>query len=750
MRTGSTGRRAPGRRPVPALLAGGLASGLVAAAALSGPTALAEPPLSDVTDAVEDRADAFTPEQEQSLSDRAEGLEEATGSGFHVVTVSGFDGVEQGEWADETAVSSGVGDDDILLALAPQSEQFGISVSTELMNDSQYESLIRDHLEPSFGTGELIAVPMRAMDGAQEILTAGGAGGVGASGGIGGAGGVGGSAESEDEDEEEGELGDAGLADLLPGVGWLVPLAGGALLLFGLIGYLRKGNRRARRHRRTPSGPAQPQVPLEQLRQETDRFLLGADDALAASEQEIEFAEAEFGPESTRAARQALGTARDELTTAFSEVSALSPDHPEQRRRAVLTEANDRVGEAMTALQGEANAIASLRNDVRNAPARIRRLREQLGALRPRIRALPEAVSSVASRWSDTAARAVADHPDQAHDAEAAARTQLDTAESLSGEVTAGGDLIAALRSAESETARATTLTEAVENLSDRTAGAAAELPELVTAVESLLVQARATRSDDPRFAQFVALAEQTLTTAARDRERDPLGASSRLDDARAKLDDVLARSRSDYDAARAATQDLARTTALAEAEIDTAESLLTTHRAVIGTSARSALSQSESLLDRAETLADPDPVAAADLARRALETARTATSQARSDIEAGRRPDGYAPANVGADILGEVFRTMNRSHYRRGGYFPMGRPPIMIGGFGGGSGDWPDGNWSGSGGRDRGAGWSGGFSSGSHRRSSGGGFGGLGGGGFGGFGGGGFGGWSGGGGRGR
>jgi hypothetical protein len=112
---------------------------------------------------------------------------------------------------------------------------------------------------------------------------------------------------------------------------------------------------------------------------------VAVDDAVQTSDQELAFAQAQFGDEAVTGFRSALDQARDELIQAFTLRQRLDDARPEEKqtRRAMLTRIVPLCESADQRLDAQADAFDRLRALERTAP-------EVLAALTPRLAALTE------------------------------------------------------------------------------------------------------------------------------------------------------------------------------------------------------------------------------------------------------------------------------------------------------------------------------------------------------------------------
>jgi uncharacterized membrane protein YgcG len=232
---------------------------------------------------------------------------------------------------------------------------------------------------------------------------------------------------------------------------------------------------------------------LRRLAQRTNALLIETDELLRHDAQELGFVEAEFGAEAAQPFRQALDAARAELQAAFRLRQRLDDNDPEapHEREQLLTEIVAHCDKAQALVEEQTQRFQELRDLERRAPEVFTEQDGRLAEIDARLPALEEHVAALRAEASGSS------HAVQGNLSEA--RKRLDLAR------------------------RAVTDGRAALARDDR--GAAA----------------RAAKASQDATAQAVAL----LDAIARER--------ATLDEARAKLDDALARADADVDAARTA-----------------------------------------------------------------------------------------------------------------------------------------------------------------------------------------------------
>ena len=280
---GSTARRLGAR-------AAGGAAAVAALMALAGP-AHAEQPF-DVPDQLTDRAGVLGGDVE-TLRAELEQLRSEQGVQLFFVYVDDFEGAPGDEWAQQTFEMSGMGGDDVLVAVSVDERRYGTWTTSESGISPGEDSQVRSsYIEPPLGSNDWSS----AVRGAAEGY------GLAASG-----------------DVSSSSPGSGG-----SGFPWgvlLLPIGG--LVLFS---FLRRASSRRSSGRTDQAGqhpaqhPAQaapPPVPTEELRNQSVAALVDVDDAIRSSSEELSFAEAQFGVQATRGFKAAHEDARAKSAEAF-------------------------------------------------------------------------------------------------------------------------------------------------------------------------------------------------------------------------------------------------------------------------------------------------------------------------------------------------------------------------------------------------------------------------------------------------
>jgi uncharacterized membrane protein YgcG len=485
-----------------------------------------------------------------------------------------------------------------------------------------------------------------------------------------------------------------------PGEGagsWLPALLGVVLLIVGVVWIASRVNT-LRAQRRAEFEEAKRQ---EELGRQANALLITTDDALRDAEQELGFAEAEFGEAQAQPLREALAAARGELQAAFAIGQRLDDDEPEtpDQRRQMIEEIIERCGRAQAAIEEQAAGLAHLRDLERTAPEALGRLARELERVRGRL----AEVTSAEKRLHGYAAEltdAVADNVEAAKEklgaveaGLASGRQALETGDRALSAVAA--------RAAEDALEDADSLLAAVEHLADSLDETAARLrAELVAAARDVeAAQAAVAAGTAHGFAGTLAEAELALNQAREEADSarpNVVAALRRASEANSLADKVLEGIREAEAQRQRAIQNAAAALAAADANMARAGDYIASHRrgSNISRRARNRLAEAERLAADARSQLDVDPSRALETARHADRMASEAYSLAREDVPLvdvydprRQRPDDALGSLIAGAILGSILSGGGRGSRRPGRSGSLPRPGSRGGGWGGGFG---------------------------------------------------------------
>ncbi|HWR86622.1 MAG TPA: TPM domain-containing protein, partial [Rhodoglobus sp.] len=328
-----------------------------------------------------------------SLYDRA-GLQ------FFVVFVDTFDDpADPADWADATADENFLGTNDLLLAVALDDRLYGLSVGPDLpLSDPQLDR-VEAAIESQLRAGDWAQA---AIDGAQTLQAE--------------ATGVVGPNQPDRSDERAGAV-----------PGWVLPTVGGAAVL-GVGAVI--GTVLMRRRRRDQDAAPVERLDLQQLDRRAGSLLVRLDDAVKTSEQELGFAQAQFGDEATAPFVAALDGAKRKVSEAFALRAQLDDADPQTApdRRAATARIVELCEAADAELDAQADAFEQLRDLERTAPQAIEALVPRIGELRARLPQEEQRLADLHRRFAPGAMAPVDGNVTEAAARLAAAEHELDEA----------------------------------------------------------------------------------------------------------------------------------------------------------------------------------------------------------------------------------------------------------------------------------------------------------------------------------
>jgi hypothetical protein len=676
-----------------------LITAFLAVFALAGPPPVdaQEPPV--LRDRITDDAGVL-PSDLSGARAAIQRLEDEARLQLFVVFIRTTGGVPAAEFSNLTFRQNSFGGNDILLLVAVDDRAYATSLGSAAagaVSEDEEDEVFFNLLEPRLGAGDWAGAIEAYADGMREAARPG-------SGGSGGSG--------------------TGAVVLLVIVG-LVVLAIVALVVASRLRRKRADTRSAEeRDRRTG-----------ELATRANELLLAADDRFRDAEQELGFAEAQFGEGEAKPYRDALATARVELQRAFQIRQELDDDQPEdaETRERMLAEGVQRAETVLRLLDEQDARLAELRALERNAPAVLASIPALADSAEERVVAAEGQLARLRSMFAPAVWE-----PFDGNVVEA--RKRVVFAREIAGEGLNAADLgrtaeaALAARAAQSALAEAVGLAEAIEHQEEAARTAQAALTGELAAASADVTSARAAVREGRVHGQdeAAARAEALLESARREAAMatpDPITALRLATEANAAADAVLDQVRAEEEKKQREAAALATAVQQADISYRRASDFVHGRQSGVGREARTRLAEADRHLQAARALQQEDPARSLSEAREASRLADEAYRLAQADFT---RYDGGGPGGGTGGGTG-----FGRSSNRGGGGVDMGS---VIGGIilgqmlgggrsGGGFGGSKWGSSSGGGGKSGGGGF-GGFGGGSPGRSSGGGFGGGGGGG--------------------
>lgn len=607
---------------------------------------------------------------------------------YHVVYVDRFENpTDRYEWAKEVADTASLGANAMLLTVATDTRQYLLSKpSNSKITDAQRDTIVTSAVDPNLRNGDYAQA---AIDSAAAIGDAAGGG----------------------KGTVPSEGGGAGSA-VLVGVG--VVAAGGA----GAYLYLRNRRKKAAAGAQAGYGTQGAELdPLagltvEELRRKSGSLLIEADDAIKSSEQELGFAQAQYGDAAVGNFTKALQDAKGHMSESFKLQQQLDDHIPdtEEQQRTWLGEIIRRSEAALASLQEQKADFDSLRELEKNAPQALAAVSAGASEAEAKIASAERSLAELRAKYAESALVQVGDNINQAKERLAFVQNASVTAQE---KLSAGeGSLAAvAVRAAEESLHQTNVLIGAITKVAGSLDEARTGLESAVVDTSQDLAQARALIQSGahPELAGPVAAVEAALAQVKAEIQGgkiDPIATLERVETAHQSLDGALSGIRDQQEQTRRAQASLQQSIMSAQAQISATSDYITARRGGVGTEARTRLAEAQRNLDYALSISRTDPVTALQYAQQAHSLAAQAAQQAQSDVDhfGGYANQGYGRGGMfggggggglGGAILGGILINS-----------------ILHGG-GGGGGGWGGGGDSGGGwggGGDSGGGWGGDF----------------------------------------
>jgi uncharacterized membrane protein YgcG len=575
-----------------------------------------------------------------------------------VVYVDSFDGLGAVTWAERTRRTSDLDVDDAILAVATRDRSYAFLVPTEIVSDSASNDIRRNAIEPKLRDNDWPGAAVAAAEG----LNSASAPGPGVSG-----------------------------SGVLVAVAILVVLV---LLLWWWTRRRRRKRREAEfaaARRVDPSDPnALAAVPIDALDDLSKSIVVDVDNAVRTSDNELALAVEEFGDKDTAPFSKAVLDAKTTLAQAFNVRQILDdavPETPAQRRD-LLTRVLVAAAKADRELDSQREAFAQLRDLVINAPTRLDAMTQQVVDLTARLEPAQQALAALHNQFADTALASVAGNVDTAKQRLDFAEQNITNARSLLARpADRQGGLVDAIRAAESSLGQARMLLDAVQTAATDINRAIATLPAAIADIQNGIKAAgdQLARGDIAQ-AEKLGAARDVAVKAVADAQSagtaDPLGAFTKLTQADAELDRLLAGVAEERKAAERLSRAYDQALFAAQSKVRAVSDFIDVRRGSIGPEARTRLAEAVRQLQAAQDKRETDLNDAIAHANGAAMLASQAQSMATADAQSAQRAYTGRYGSTGGSNMGAVL-----------GGIILGN--ILSGGMGGGIGGSMGGGWS-------------------------------------------------------
>ena len=378
------------------------------------------------------------------------------------------------------------------------------------------------------------------------------------------------------------------------------------------------------------------------LARRAEQALVGADERIRTTTDELSFAEAELGESLTADLRRALAAVRTQLREAF-QLHQLNhdeiPDTPEElrTRNARILQLCDW---AQDLLDEKTAVLAESVAKVRRAPEIIAQVRADAAALSARIPQTREAIQRLAARYAESAMHQITASAAEAEQLISFATHSADVSERRRA-AKQNEEANVALETATEATRRASALLDAVEDFEIEALRAESTLAEVVADSRGDLIAARNAPAT-PEVAQAVSALQSALAALTPSgTPNDPFAELSQLREANSALDEAIAKARHRAENPLPSIAQVQHAIDDADRQLGVARGLIAGHRGWIGADARTRLAEAERLrVDLSDLLPAEDTREAALLqARRVAHLASEALQLAQRDIDSSRPP---------------------------------------------------------------------------------------------------------------
>ncbi|MGO1694436.1 MAG: TPM domain-containing protein [Arthrobacter sp.] len=664
-------------RRVPAAAGFALLSMLLLAGPASAEPPVTIPPGQYVVD------DAGVLGSEASRVDQAvTQLQDSEGLNLYVIYVDEFsDPSDMDAWVQDVARKKGLGTTDSVLAVATDARQLRLKSSDNGEIAAHDADIVTEYITPDLRSNTLTADDWASA--AENAVTGIEAA---ASGELQGASGNGASASS----------GGSAAPWIIGGV---IVVGGGTLWV---LGRRKKSLRESRRPRSADTAPQDPlaSLSIEELRHQAGPLLIAADDAIRSSEQELNFALAEFGEEAIKPFAADLAKAKEHLGESFKLQQQLDDSIPDSEadQRQWLGTIIHRCEAVNDSLEEHREDFASLRELERKLPQATASLRSHLEVLRTDLQTAKSSLTGLAQRYADSALLQVRDNVEQADELIDFIEDSLKTAAESSSD-SSEAEAAVAIRAGEEAVDQTRVLIAAIGKTGTSLGQASEDVESQLAEAHQDLTQAQSLvdAGQHQELAAPAAVLKETIGRIEEARHQgrvDPGDLLSRLARAREGLDGPLGAIRDRREQTRRAAASLQSALQTARGKIDGTDDFIRARRGGVGATARTRLAEAQRYFNEALQLTEQDPVKALQSAQQAASLADQAARQAESDVDGfgggfGGGRGGYGRGNgMGGAILGGI---LIDSILRGGGGRGRGGDGMFggggFGGFGGGGG---------------------------------------------------------------
>ena len=384
------------------------------------------------------------------------------------------------------------------------------------------------------------------------------------------------------------------------------------LLVGGVIAIAIAVARSSRRNRLAAQQAAQVDAEsAARAAQEANRQLLSADEQVRTATDELNYARAQFGLNSTDEFARAIEAGKAAVSRGFSAQAQMNSATAPAEQLRLATAIMQDLGANMNPLSTIQASFATKRAEQASLPERIAEARERLAEELTDLERAKSELASISTLYPAQMLASLQDNPEQAAALLTSARTALDTAEASAptDRAHAASALDTALRAltmANHQTDAIFSAKSDLDAIRDRLVSAISSISSDITDVNEL-------NTDPAVFNPLVADAHAAIAEAqaALANTGDPLAALEHLRMSEATLDAALEPLRTKEEAYEKARTAAEAQISLAESAVSQAERYVQGRRGAIDLDLRSTLNNAETALSTARRSLEDDPEAA-------------------------------------------------------------------------------------------------------------------------------------------
>ena len=613
-----------------------------------GLPALAASPMS-ISDSVTD-PDGWLSSADRSTIESATSRAASSGKPIKVVVVANFSGTDAESWCQQTVERSSLTNGTVVYVIA-YDQRRDAACSFNGPSSSSLQGAVRaseQQLTPNPLTSSAVANGVNAF--VNTLLN--------------GTSNSGSSSTNPSYSSNPGATDD----DVRPLVGMSVMFL---LLVGGVIAIAIGVARSSRRNRLAAQQAAQVDAEsAARAAQEANRQLLSADEQVRTATDELNYARAQFGLNSTDEFARAIEAGKAAVSRGFSAQAQMnSATAPAEQLRLATAIMRD-LGANMNPLSTIQASFATKRAEQASLPERIAEARERLAEELTDLERAKSELSSISTLYPAQMLASLQDNPEQAEALLTSARSALDTAEASAptDRARAASALDTALRAltmANHQTDAIFSAKSDLDAIRDRLVAAISSISSDITDVNEL-------NTDPAVFNPLVADAHAAIAEAqaALANTGDPLAALEHLRMSEATLDAALEPLRTKEEAYEKARKAAEAQISLADSAVSQAERYVQGRRGAIDLELRSTLNNAETALSTARRSLDDDPEAASTHAMnaRALADSVMATPIQNFGGSWGQPTTGngsYTGSSLGDFLLWSTLFSNSGSHHR-------------------------------------------------------------------------------------